>query len=154
MKIRVYGKPEPQGSVSAFAVRKKGGGYTGKVTVTSDNKQVKPWRQAIIDECRATAVAGPVFGRGVPVAVDLTFWLARPKGHYGTGRNAEQVRDSAPLYPVVKPDGDKLDRAVLDALTAAGIYHDDAQVIRRTSVKYYAFGDEAPGALIEVTRIG
>jgi Holliday junction resolvase RusA-like endonuclease len=64
-----------------------------------------------------------------PVSVAVTFLLARPKSHYGSGRNAARRKDSAPHYPAKKPDIDKLVRAVLDAITGP-CFSDDAQVCR------------------------
>ena len=99
--------------------------------------RVKPWRESI----RAAALAAmgddwtPITG---PVTVDLTFLLPRPKGHFGTGRNAGKLRDSAPTHHTTKPDLDKLIRAVLDALTSAGVWGDDSQVWGLAAAKGYA----------------
>jgi Holliday junction resolvase RusA-like endonuclease len=64
-----------------------------------------------------------------PIAVRLTFWAHRGVGHYGTGRNAREVKVSAPRFPTKPPDIDKLTRLVLDSLTSV-LYVDDAQVVR------------------------
>lgn len=149
MDIRVYGDPIPQGSTRAFAVR-KAGQPTGRVAVTHDNAKTKPWRQAI-------AVAwldqypGCGFDSG-PVSVSITFLMRRPRGHYGTGRNAAQVRAGAPACPEVKPDLDKLARAVLDALGDAGAWRDDAQVCDLSAGKIYAPEGIQPGAIITAER--
>lgn len=46
----VHGRPAPQGSKRAFAVRGKGGVPTGRVAVIeSSHDRVKSWRQAILD---------------------------------------------------------------------------------------------------------
>ena len=56
--ITVHGRPAPQGSKRAFAVRGKGGVPTGRVAVIeSSHDRVKSWRQAVVDEARA-AFAG------------------------------------------------------------------------------------------------
>jgi Holliday junction resolvase RusA-like endonuclease len=78
--------------------------------------------------------------------VDITFRLIRPKGHYG----AKGLRPSAPKRPAVKPDLDKLARAVLDGITAGGAIHDDAQVCHLTVEKVYADDHLVPGATIRV----
>jgi crossover junction endodeoxyribonuclease RusA len=147
VKIRAYGVPIPQGSTRAFAIR-KGGVPTGGVVVTADNPKSKSWRQSILDAVPPMAVQ-----LGGPVRVTIVFLLPRPAHHYGTGRNAGQVKPGAPRDPAVKPDVDKLARAVLDALKAAGVYRDDAQVCRLSSEKDYAGPGEKPGALIEVAEI-
>ena len=105
-------------------VRNKTSGRT-RVVVVDSNKQVKPWSSQVADAALRALNTQPMW-RG-PVAVSLTFFFTRPKGHYGTGRNAHTLRDSAPGAIVTKPDIDKLARCVLDALTGVA-FHDDAQV--------------------------
>lgn len=63
-----------------------------------------------------------------PVEVKATFYLERPK---------TVKRDS----PSVRPDVDKLLRALLDALTQSGVIGDDAQVCRVYADKTYAEGN-------------
>lgn len=147
VKVRVFGTPIPQGSTKAFAVR-KGGLPTGRVVVTSDNPRTKPWRQAIIDATRAANAEPMLTG---PVYVGLIFIMPRPASHYGTGRNAGQLKPGAPRWHTSKPDRDKLERAALDALTDAGVWRDDAQVVDGPVSKVYAQPGEEPGAIIEVT---
>jgi crossover junction endodeoxyribonuclease RusA len=84
-----------------------------------------------------------------PVAVHVKFVMPRPKHHYRTGRNAHLLRDSAPEYPTGKPDLDKLCRALLDSLTAAGVVKDDAQVVWLDAIKVYATF-ETPCARVRV----
>lgn len=157
IKLRVYGVPVPQGSTRAFAVR-KGGKPTGRVVVTGDNARTKPWRQAVMDEVAAlyplgvNVVSGSMLG---PLAVTLVFILPRPAGHFLTGKKTVgQVSPSAPVLPVTKPDLDKLCRAVLDALTDAGVWRDDSQVASLTAGKVYASPGERPGCVIEVSTLG
>lgn len=77
-----------------------------------------------------------------PVWVGATYFFARPKYHYTSkGDIKPQYRD---VYPTIKPDLDKLDRAIFDALTGI-VYRDDAQVVGRThyhqaDIKVYARG--------------
>lgn len=153
MRVRVYGTPVPQGSMKAFAVRKHGV-PTGRVAVTADNTRTKPWRQAIVDAWRSALEDGrwegpPVNGATIPLGVTITFGMPRPAKHYGTGRNRDQLRPGAPARPGGLPDIDKLCRAVLDALTAAGAWRDDAQVCELKASKRYA-DNELAGALIDV----
>jgi Holliday junction resolvase RusA-like endonuclease len=93
------------------------------------------WRDRIAAAVREVrgADALPLTG---PVAVALAFDLARPRGHYGTGRNADTLRASAPVAPTRAPDIDKLTRAVLDALTGP-LYVDDGQVVALVIAKHY-----------------
>lgn len=153
MRVRVYGTPIPQGSLKAFAVRKHGM-PTGRVAVTADNAKTKPWRQAIVDAWHAELEKNPHAGANlaraaVPLGVSITFGMPRPARHFGTGRNRDQLRPGAPARPAQLPDIDKLARAVLDALTAAGAWRDDAQVCELKASKRYA-DNELTGALIDV----
>jgi Holliday junction resolvase RusA-like endonuclease len=167
IKLRVYGTPVPQGSTRAFAVR-KGGAPTGRVVVTGDNTKTKSWRQKVVDEARSHLAARAEAGRcglcdrldththgGESLAVNLIFILPRPAVHYGRGRNAGSVKDSAPRWPATKPDLDKLCRAVLDALTDAGVWRDDSQVVMLSAGKMYGRDDsDRPGCEIEVSTLG
>ena len=158
--ITVHGRPAPQGSKRAFAVRGKGGVPTGRVAVIeSSHDRVKSWRQAVIDAALGLDAphAWPLEG---PLQIGLVFALPRPKGHYRTGRNAAQLRDSAPRFPAGVPDLSKLLRATEDALVDAGVLRDDSQVVAYSRLeKVYAghFGDHVlttPGAMITITALG
>ncbi|HLM89272.1 MAG TPA: RusA family crossover junction endodeoxyribonuclease [Streptosporangiaceae bacterium] len=139
IKITVDGRPAPQGS----KVRNRYG------AIYEDNRAVRPWRDAVRTEAQRAQRAedGPMFGA---VLVVIVFRLARPKGHYGTGRNAGTVRSSAPAHPSGKPDVDKLARAVLDGLTEGSAFKDDAQVVSLQVTKVYA---ERTGADITVSEV-
>lgn len=157
--ITVHGQPAPQGSKRAFAVRGKGGVPTGRVAVIeSSHDRVKSWRQAVIDAALATPTPDcwPLEG---PLRLSITFALPRPKGHFGTGRNTALLRASAPRYPAGKPDLSKLARSTEDALTDAGLWRDDAQVVAYSRLqKVYAghYGDHmltTAGAMITITQL-
>jgi crossover junction endodeoxyribonuclease RusA len=157
VKIRVTGEPQPQGSKSAFALRKKGGGYTGRAVVVEDNPRVKSWRQAVLEEFRANYPNGLYvvdgYAEHAPARVTITFILARPKSHYGSGRHGARLLPSAPKWPAKRPDVDKLARSTLDALTDCGAWADDAQVVDLHVLKVWADLGEQPGAIIEVTNV-
>lgn len=55
--------------------------------------------------------------------------------------------------PSVRPDLDKLCRAVLDALTDAGIWHDDSQVCSLSAIKVYADETKHAGVYCNVARM-
>jgi Holliday junction resolvase RusA-like endonuclease len=156
IEITVYGTPAPQGSKRAFAVRGKGGVPTGRIAVIeSSHDRVKSWRQAVIDAARE--VMAPSWQRdrfplAGPLEVAVTFYLKRPKSHYRTGRNAELLRDDAPPYPAKAPDLSKLARSTEDALSDAGLWADDAQVVRyaRLAKCWCATSFITPGAFIRV----
>jgi Holliday junction resolvase RusA-like endonuclease len=150
LSFRVNGRPAPQGSKRYL------GRPGGKGIVVESSKKVEPWR-ADVRAAAEKAVADlfddldeAVFAKGVPVAVQIAFGLPRPKSHYGTGRNADKLKDNAPAYPTGKPDLDKLERAVLDALTGV-VWADDSQVAHLSTSKIY---DPTPGAVVYVTEVG
>jgi len=149
----VSGKPEPAGSKNAFVplnrktrepFRRPNGGVV--VSVIDNNPKAKGWKSAV-----AEAATEAMFGREPTreaVSVFLTFRVARPKGHYGTGKNAEVLKASAPQWPTSKPDVLKLARAVEDAMTGL-VYVDDSQIVVETLRKEYG----EPGVCVAVHRL-
>ncbi len=128
----VYGNPEPRGSKTA------GIGKGGRRFMRDSNPKSYPWMR---DVAQAAALAmfkvhidSSLF-RG-PLRVDVDFYLPRPKGHFGTGKNAGKVKASAPSRPIVAPDKGKLERGTLDALEGI-VYANDAQVVEGDSRKFY-----------------
>ena len=98
------------------------------------------WRQVVLlaalAEIRSRGSRWPGLLSG-PLAVRATFYLAQPRS----------ARRRA--LPHVKPDLDKLLRAVGDALTGT-VYADDSQVVSIAAAKLYG---EPPRAEIEVEAI-
>ncbi len=128
LSFTVYGKPEPAGS------KTPGRSKTGGMFVRDSNPNAADWKREV------KAAAGPAMGSrelaAGPLRLEAVFYLPRPKGHYGTGRNAGTVRGAAPAYPIVKPDATKLLRAVEDALTGI-VWRDDAQIVEQLVRKRY-----------------
>lgn len=145
--ITAFGVPAPQGSHKAFVVTSKKTGKPSAI-VTDDSSKTKPWKQTVKHAALDAADHLPPLDG--PVSVMVTFRLPRPKGHYGTGRNEHLVKNSAPAFPAVKPDLDKLVRSTLDALGEAGVWRDDAQVVQLQVRKVYADRDGIAGAHIEI----
>ena len=87
-----------------------------------------------------------------PLRVDLTLYFPRPKGHFGTGKKAGILKETAPIWHTSKPDRDNSDKAILDALTNVQIWNDDAQVCDGRIKKLYAAPDQATGALIKISE--
>lgn len=151
LTIDVTGTPAPQGSKRAFVVN-------GRAVMTENSKAVKPWRQDVVAAAKTAAAShyrpGNIRGWEVPaeaVELAITFYMPRPGYHYGTGRNANRLKPSAPTWCSKKPDVDKLTRSTLDALTTSGVIRDDAQVARLLVEQRYA--DGATGARITVTAL-
>lgn len=130
--FRVVGTPVPQGSMKGYANKR-----TGRVHLTSDNPNLRSWREMIAWEARQAAD----WCSDAPVEVRAQFWLLRPKSL------PKRVQ-----LPSTKPDCDKLLRGVLDGLTGV-LITDDSRVVRATTSKHYCGPDEQPGALITVREL-
>lgn len=156
--IEVYGSPGPQGSKSGFIIKSKDPAARGRVVMKESSDKVKPWRQDVkaaaeiaIEDLAWTLLDGPL-------VVRMVFSFCRPVGHYGSGRNAGVVKQSAPARPAVYPDLSKLVRSTEDALTGT-IWRDDSRVVEyERAAKVYAGEDpealSRPGARIVVRRLG
>lgn len=115
------------------------------VNMVEDNdKNLRPWRDAI-----AWAARHAYQGEKLDclMVMSLVFIKPRPKAHYGTGRNAEVLKDSAPAAPGVKPDTGKLARAVEDALTGT-LYTDDSLLVDTFHSKRYCHRWEPERVLV------
>lgn len=127
-RFRVNWGPVPQGSPRVFANK-------GKVGV-ANSPHLIAYREAVAAEAKrwiTEPLAGAVF-------VAVSFYLPRPK----SVKVAERPRH------VVKPDIDKLVRALLDSLTHVA-YKDDAQVVRVVASKHYAHGE--PWTYVEIRTV-
>lgn len=141
MTITVYGLPAPQGSKKFMGVK------GGKGIMVESSKAVKPWREAV--KWAAMSMCGqmpPPMILG-PVTVEMIFTLPKPKSASRTRRT----------YPDKKPDLSKLIRSTEDALTDAGVWEDDARVIRTTATKVFPLEHplalRSPGAVIQIEKV-
>ncbi len=142
LHFRVFGVPGPQGS-------KK---HIGGNRMVESSKKVKPWRQDVVDAARAAIAAVDAFDPFEkytgPVDVHLVFVLARPKSHYGTGRNAAVLKPNAPYWVTARVgDIDKLCRSTFDAFSTAGIWEDDALAVRLHTDTIYG---DLPGVRVRL----
>lgn len=120
----VFGHPATKGSTVSFLRR-------GRIITKSDCKTLAAWTQAVSWAARAADV--PLVPDGGAVSVTATFQFVRPKAAKRRG------------WPTVRPDLDKLARALLDALTGVA-YDDDSQVVHINTLKMYG-----PDARLTVT---
>ena len=137
----VPGLPRPGGSKKAFRHAK-----TGKIMVVDACARNKEWRAVVALAARQAYNDEPLTGS---LVLSINFYLPRPKGHYGSGKNSEVLKPSAPVYPIVPPDLTKLIRSTEDALTGI-LWADDAQVVIQYAKKYYG---ARIGAEIEVQKV-
>ncbi len=131
--ITVYGLPAPQGSKR----------HVGNGVMIESSKKVKPWREAVKWAGREAITIGTGNAEMVgAVSVKVCFTLPKPKS----------ARKDA--QPSKKPDLDKLVRSTFDALSDAGVWRDDAQVVSLQASKVYPNGLGGlgvPGAIIIVS---
>lgn len=88
----------------------------------------------------------------VPLRIETRFYVTRPKGHYGTGRNAGLLKASAPRYPTGRPDYSNLVKLIEDCLTLSGVLADDDQIIGPTGDcgKFYCLPDQPPRTVVKL----
>ena len=134
----VPGEPITEGSTRAFTSGQR-------VVVTHDRgPELDQWRLKVAHAAQAAAQdAGWEPRYDGPVAVTAAFFLPRPK--------SAKKR----LVPHVKPDLDKLIRAVGDALAPykqPGVLKDDSRIVTWRATKDYNDAYKS-GALIYVSRV-
>lgn len=112
----IEGRCPTKGSTRSFVNPK-----SGKVVTLADNRSLKQWTTDARWQARAAKVPMIYKPNGVFVKVRVDF--VKP-------RTAKQDT------PTVRPDCDKLLRAILDMLTGVG-YADDAQVVQAGIMKAY-----------------
>lgn len=141
--IRVIGSPAPQGSKRFVGHAKSGRGI-----LIESSKAVKPWRQdvkyaAVKAMSRPDHMPDKAMLRGA-IDVEMVFTIAKPK-------SAPKTRKT---WPDRKPDLSKLVRSTEDALTDAGVWEDDARIVRCLASKVFV-GEgcdamDVPGAVIRI----
>jgi len=143
IRFFVAGRPKTKGSFTPVVNKK-----TGKAFLLR-GQQSKDWESRVAYHAQQAHSGELIDG---PVDLELTFYLSRPKCHYGSGRNACVLKLSAPRYPDKRPDTGKLSRAVEDSLTGT-IYHDDGQVVDESIRKRYAELGQPAGVDVTVKEI-
>jgi len=129
MTLVIHGKPAPQPRVRAYRRGEHAGVYTPS---TAD-----AWKGQVM---LAAGLYRGQFTTG-PLRLEVEFYLPRPKAR----KNDD--------YVAVKPDIDNLLKSTMDALSNAGVWHDDAQVAAIVSTKRYESANQAIGAVIRLEGI-
>ena len=87
LTVNIDGLPVPQGSLVSNGI--------GRGLRHSNHVKLKPWRYTVVS---AILAAKPKdWDPSLPVSVTATFRFPRPQSHYGTGRNADTLKPSAPI---------------------------------------------------------
>ena len=131
----VPGDPVPKGSKRGVTYT-RADGHLG-VRLIESSKAYPAWRDQVAADLDAARLRHrwPVLTG--PVSVHLSFYLHKPK------------RPKHPVFPITKPDIDKLVRAVCDGLTTRLVV-DDSQIVELLAFKRY---DAEPGVFIRVAPV-
>lgn len=148
LRFHQLGLPVPQGAIRHLGA--------GRPSVHANAATLKPWRaqiQSAAEETLKVTDTSPWFPPGSfplagnPIGLGVYFTMRKPV-------SAPKTRIT---YPISRPDVDKLVRAVLDALAAAGVYRDDSQVVWLETKKMFPGEDihalHVPGVAVEVYDI-
>lgn len=110
--------------------------YNGRVVESA--KGLKPWRNDVALIAKAAKHKQKTDKFEGPVYVETVFVFKRP-----------QKRFDGVTWKATRPDKEKLERAIFDALTTAEIWNDDAQVADSRARKVWT-SDEWPNAGVHV----
>ena len=137
----IKGTPKPQPRPRAF-------GHGGKARIynpATANEWKSQIMHGLIDHANTDCKQ--------PYLLYLTFFMPRPKSHYGTGRNKNILKKQSPKYHTKTPDIDNLVKAVMDAVTVINIWHDDSQVVSISATKVWADDPDDIGVKIAMEKL-
>ena len=124
VSLFIHGDPKPQPR-ARVTVR---GGHARAYTPALAND----WKAAIV---RAIRSSDARLGHPGAVLAYCTFYLPRPASHWGK----QGLRKGAPARPTSpRFDIDNLVKSTFDAISDAGLWLDDGQVITVSASKYWA----------------
>lgn len=128
----IHGEPIPQGSKT---IAKAG----NKVWLRDANPKLAAWRKSVSEQVLAERIRmnHEPFKQHQAVSVTILFHLAKPKS---------VTRE----WPTVKPDLDKLIRAVFDGCTDANLWYDDSQVVTVNASMVYCAPGDTPNVMMNV----
>jgi Holliday junction resolvase RusA-like endonuclease len=136
IKLVVLGEPSAQSRHRHFT--------RGKFSGTYDPSKDK--KESFASILQSQAPKEPI---STPISLELMFYMARPRNHYGTGKKSEFLKDNAPEYHSGRPDLDNLTKFVQDSLNKI-YYRDDALIYKLTAWKVYS---ERPRTEIIITTL-
>lgn len=131
--LEVPGQPVPQPRPRVSTWGGMGRAYTPA------KHGIHAYRQAIKLVANGKRIEGPV-------VLDVVAVFARPPSHW----NKNGLKADAPLWP--RADGDNVLKGVADALTDAGVWDDDDQVVDWRIRKRFAARGEPGRTIIRITE--
>lgn len=133
LQFIAHGRPVTQGSTKSYPTK----GGKGVRTVSKTPPLIE-WRE-IVRDAAARAAGTEWHTQDDEAWVRLQFWVPRP----GTAPKTRDVR------PKRGQDLDKLERAVYDSITNAGVWTDDSRVCDAVLSKRFVVGPDLPRIYIE-----
>ena len=83
------------------------------------------------------------------LCIRVNAFFTRPKGHFGSGKNAGELKKSAPKHMLTKPDADNVLKACIDALNGVA-FTDDKLIVHVHASKAYS---ERPRCDVEICTV-
>lgn len=130
--------PASKGSYRPVSGRSKTSGKRVTRLIPMDKKE-HPWRQFIVQTIH-NQIAAPAIPDDAVVMILETFYMPRPKS----------VPYPKRFLPTVKPDIDKLQRCLHDAIVDSGLLPDDSQICDITARKRYVSTESQAGVFVEI----
>lgn len=131
--FRVDGLPKGQPRARAFARNGKARMY--------DPGTAEGWKQSVVASGDAVKPLRPFVG---PIRLSVAVFMPRPK------RLLKRNCYPGTIPHIGKPDADNLAKAIMDAMTVAGWWGDDAQVYSLEVEKFYHALGARSGAMVTV----
>ena len=110
--------------------------------ITYTAAKTKRWENSVAIIARSAYGGVPLDG---PLHLALDFVLPRPQ-------RLRRKKDDPGLIPADrKPDLDNLIKSVMDGISRAGLWVDDARVVSLSAAKYYAEKDGLPRVSVSIS---
>lgn len=135
-EFTVMGEAKGQPRVKAFARKLKDGSTVARVYTPGT---AEAWKSAIAMEAKDAGLAG-LMSSG-PVRIHIVCYFQRPVKHFGTGKNAQTIKQGAPDAHTQTPDFDNIAKAACDALTTIGVWKNDKQIFMGAVAKFWSVGE-------------
>lgn len=140
IKLTVLGEPSAQPRHRHYTMG------TGNLMHVETYDPAKKEKETFASILQAQAPETPL---DEPIMLEMNFYMRRPKGHYGTGKNIGKIKASAPEWCSTKPDIDNLAKFVQDALNKI-FYRDDSLITQIIGRKLYS---ERPRTEITISTL-
>ena len=99
----------------------------------------------------------PGYLAGEPLELSAFFYCRRPKGHYGTGKNARTIKPAfVDALPTGTPDLSNLTKLLEDGLVLGGLIPDDDQIVgfyHGPKKLYTSTLEELPRTIARIRRV-